>query len=100
MRVLEGEPAAWFLLSDGSGLYLDVNVSISAVAFGLLIQLTGDERARLGERGRDFAGELATGIANSPRAYYPRNITSREVHEQVTAAVVAWRRETGSGPGA
>ena len=38
MRVLYGEPAAWYLLEDSGELYLDVNVSNMVVGFSVLIR--------------------------------------------------------------
>jgi hypothetical protein len=93
---LIGEPAAWYLLSDDGQLYLDVNCNQSAVGFSLLIRLDQAERAAFGQRGRDFADELATRIAYSPAAYRPRNVTG--LADQVTEAILAWQREQGTGP--
>jgi hypothetical protein len=90
------EPAAWYLLDDDGQLYLDVNCNQSAVGYNLLIQLDRDERAAFGQRGRDYADELAERIAQSPRSYWHRNVTG-PVQGEVTAAVLAWQREHGSG---
>jgi hypothetical protein len=97
LRTLLGEPAAWYLLSDDGQLYLDVNCTQPAVSYDVLIQLDEAERAAFEERGRDFADELATRIADSPRSYWGRNVTG-PVTAFVTEAILAYQRETGTGP--
>ncbi len=94
MRVLLGEPAGWYLLEDNGELYLDVNVSNSAVGYSVLLCLDRAKRAAFAKRGRGFADELAVRIGQSPDKYRKRNITGM-LDNQVTEAVVAYRRETG-----
>jgi hypothetical protein len=99
VRVLLGEPAGWYLLEDNGELYLDVNVSNSAVGYGILLRLDRTERARFAEQGRDFLDELAGRIGQSPRGYWERNLTG-PLDAQVTEAILVYQRETGTGPGA
>ena len=98
MRVLLGEPAGWYLLEDNGELYLDVNVSNMVVGFGILIRLDPAERAAFAKHGRGFADELAVRIGQSPGTYRKRNLTAT-LDAQVTEAVLAYQRETGTGPG-
>jgi len=97
VRVLHGEPAAWYLLEDSGELYLDVNVSNMVVGFSVLIRLDRAERAAFAKRGRDFADELAIRIGQSPGKYQRRSITGA-LDARVTEAIVAHRREAGDAP--
>jgi hypothetical protein len=94
VRVLLGEPAGWYLLEDNGELYLDVNVSNMVVGYSILIRLDRAERAAFAKHGRGFADELAVRIGQSPDKYRKRNLTGT-LDNQVTEAVVAYRRETG-----
>jgi hypothetical protein len=99
VRVLLGEPAGWYLLEDNGELFLDVNVSNSAVGYDILLRLDRAERAAFAKHGRGFADELAVRIGQSPDKYRKRNLTGT-LDAQVTDAVLAYQRETGTGPGA
>jgi hypothetical protein len=99
VRVLHGEPAGWYLLEDNGELYLDVNVSNMVVGFSVLIRLDRAERAAFAKRGRESADELAVRIGQSPGKYQQRSVTG-PLDAQVTEAVLAYQRETGTGPGA
>ena len=94
MRVLLGEPAGWYLLEDNGELYLDVNCNQAAVGFGITVRLDPAERAAFAEQARPFASGLAEQIADSPRTYWPRNITG-PLTDQITKAILAHQQTTG-----
>jgi hypothetical protein len=94
MRVLLGQPAGWYLLSDAGQLYLDVNCNYSAFGFSIMIRLDPAEQAAFAERGRAFVDELAEQIAYWSERYRPRNVTDLP-DDQVTEAILAYQREHG-----
>jgi hypothetical protein len=97
MKVLDHEPAFWFLLGEGERLFLDVNCGHSIVSYDVLIELNESEQAQRNAQGRVYLSKLATavhdshpGLRNSQSSYTSRNIAARYGAE-VLEAVRAWR---------
>jgi hypothetical protein len=97
MQVLDHEPHAWFLLSWGAELLLDVNVSHGAVSTSVTMALDADERAALDHEGRGYLSRLAQEVqdsiplrADAGSPYRPRDL-SPTLGRDVTQAVLAWR---------
>lgn len=96
MRVIDHEPASWYLLQNGpSSLLLDVNCSHSFVSYSFLVQLDETEAVLYAERGRDYLNELAhaihysaPGVAASHSPYKARNVHP-EFGTEVMAAIKA-----------
>ena len=65
IKVVDHEPAAWFLVQDGKRLLFDVNCSHGAVSHEFLMELNASERADYAARGRRFLSELAERIQSS-----------------------------------
>ena len=97
MRVLDHEPATWFLLEHDGELILDVNCSHSAASYSFTLRLDPAERAAFADGGHDYLTRLAAtiqesapGVLGSSSPYSDRNLT-RELGQAVTSAVLAWR---------
>jgi hypothetical protein len=97
VRVLQGQPAGWYLLENDGELYLDVNCNQSAIGFGIMVRLDPAERAAFAERGRALAAELAEQIAYTPWEYRSRSLTG-PLLDQVHDAIMTYQRETGIRP--
>lgn len=103
MKVLDEQPAGWFLLEDGDGrLYLDVNCSHGAFGYSVLIALDRQETAVFRASGRAYLDRLgddisysAPGARGSRSPYRTRDLT--QTHgSSVSRAVQLWRALDGA----
>lgn len=108
MDVLDHARAAWYLLSDGDALLLDVNCNHGAVGYSVLIELTAAERARWEQDGRDYLDVLSHEIhfsapivgnplVGEPSPYRARDLT-RTRSGEVSDAVRRWREANAIPP--
>lgn len=106
MEVLDHARAAWYLLSDGDALLLDVNCNHSAFGYSVLIELDAAERAQWELDGRDYLDTLSHEIHFSapivskppwgePSPYRARDL-SRTRGDEVLAAIRRWREDGGN----
>jgi hypothetical protein len=101
MRVLDHQPAWWFLFEESGTLFLDVNCSHGAAGFSCMIALSPEEVEAYAGGGREQLDRLARDIQDSAPAL--RNRTSRygsrdvsDLHVETTRdAVSAWRAAGG-----
>lgn len=98
MKVVDHGPQTWFLLAEQDRLYLDARVSRSAVEWGVLIELSPQERAGLAAQGKPYLDALAASIDAAPERYAARDLGAARGRE-VAQVVVAWR-EAGTGEAA
>jgi hypothetical protein len=99
VHVVDQAPAAWYLLADGDGLFLDVNCSHGAFGYSVLIELDQSERTRWAELGRGYLDTLSQAVQDSAplvdatSPYRARDLTSTRSNE-VSDAVRRWRAGT------
>jgi hypothetical protein len=103
LRVLDHEPAAWFLLEEGQRLYLDVNCNHHIVGYTILISLDDEELARFRSEGRPFLDELSADIQQSgagvlPTSPYTARDLTRTLGEDVMRAVAGWGKSVADFP--
>jgi hypothetical protein len=65
MRIIDSEPAGWFLVEDGADLLLDVNCNHSAFGYSVLIKLSSQEVAEYRTAGRSLISQLADRVQSS-----------------------------------
>jgi hypothetical protein len=92
MQVADHEPHAWFLFTEGSTLFLDVNCDHGAVGYCVMIQLNDAEELEYFQKGRSYLNRLAQAVQDSgPRqGYQLRDVTAIYSKESM-AAVNEWR---------
>ncbi len=99
MDVVDNHPHAWFLLSEGDTLFLDINCNHSAFGYSVLLELSAEERKDMESRGRGALDELAEAVQNSVPLLAESNSPYRERDldkvrgSDVSEAVYRWRRE-------
>jgi hypothetical protein len=92
MRVIDFQPADWFLFEDGADLFLDVNCNVSAVGYSVLIKLLPEEVADYRTVGRSSISRLAERVQDSgPPGNYQKRDVSSAFREASMEAIVAWR---------
>lgn len=95
MRVIDHAPADWFLLREDSHYWLDINCTMSATGFSILLSLNATERADVLADARTACTQLAAQVQARPHAYAVRD--SSALHgNRVLAAVQAWRAAGGT----
>ncbi|KGK59429.1 hypothetical protein NC00_02405 [Xanthomonas cannabis pv. phaseoli] len=92
MIVIDHAPADWFLLSEGDRYWLDINCSISATGFSILLLLNATERAAVLADTQAACATLAAQVQARPHDYVARNDSAAD-GKRVLAAVQAWRAE-------
>lgn len=89
MRVIDHAPADWFLLREDNRYWLDINCTMSATGFSLLLPLGATELAEVLVDAHAACARLAAQVQARPHAYAARDCS---VHgNRVLAAVHAWR---------
>ncbi len=91
MKVVEHEPASWFLLREESAYYLEVPCALGDRNFNLLITLTEDECKQYEISGKAFIQHMVVEIQGFPQAYYNRN-QSIELQKTVGKGILVWRK--------
>ncbi|MEA5125376.1 hypothetical protein [Xanthomonas floridensis] len=90
MIVVDHAPADWFLLRDEDRYLLDINCSISAAGFSILLLLSATEHAAVLADRHGACAQLAAQFRARPHDYAARD--GSEVHgTHVLAAVQTWR---------
>ena len=103
IEVLEYGPQAWYLLSDGDRLYLDVNCNHSFVGYSFTMQLNLEEVAEYRRRRRAYIDELAHAIQRSAPgisgtgSIYKERLVAAEVSAEVNDAIRVWLAASASG---
>ena len=100
MRVVDHEPAWWFLLEEDGSLFLDANCDYSFVGYNFLLQLNAEELKAYRHEGRAFISRLATEIqdsapiAKASTSRFKERDLSRTYSDKVMQAVENWRANT------
>lgn len=93
MKVIEHEPAFWFLLAKDERLFLDVNCSNGAVSYDMLIELNEDESVRYVADGKNYLNTLAESVnysaSGAESIYNTRNVSSI-YGDEVGSAIAFW----------
>ncbi len=96
MIVIDHAPADWFLLHEDNRYWLDINCTISATGFSLLLALNATELADVLVDAHAACARLAAQVQWRPHAFAARDVSASH-GAQVTAAVQAWRAaDTGT----
>ncbi len=101
MKVLDHQPAVWFLLQEGDSLFLDARCSTALSEYSFLLALDEGERREYQAKGRTWLSELAKRIEDSApaaggsRSSYAGRDSSIRYGKQVTAAINQWRAANG-----
>ncbi|WP_126969110.1 hypothetical protein [Xanthomonas sp. BRIP62411] len=90
MIVIDHAPADWFLLREDNRDWLDINCTISATGFSLLLALDATEQADVLADGHVACARLAAQVQWRPHAFAARDVSASH-GAQVSAAVQAWR---------
>jgi hypothetical protein len=101
MRVVDHDPAFWFLLAEGDRLILDVNCAHGVVSYDFAIELNERERDEHAAHGHDYLSQLADqlnysapGVRGTASPYKNRNITSN-IGPQIVEVINQWRSQQG-----
>ncbi|WP_179464973.1 hypothetical protein [Xanthomonas arboricola] len=90
MIVIDHAPADWFLLRADNRYWLDINCTISATGFSLLLALNATEQADVLADGHAACARLAAQVQWRPHDFAARDVSASH-GAQVIAAVRAWR---------
>lgn len=90
MIVIDHVPADWFLLREDNRYWLDINCSMSATGFSLLLPLSATELADVLVDAHAACARLAAQVQARPHAYAVRDCSALHGNH-VLAAVYAWR---------
>ncbi|WP_115552472.1 hypothetical protein [Xanthomonas arboricola] len=94
MRVIDHAPADWFLLREDNRYWLDINCTMSATGFSILLSLNATELVDVLVDAHAACAQLAAQVQARPHAYAVRD--SSALHgNRVLAAVQAWRAAGG-----
>lgn len=101
MHVIDHEPQTWFLLQHDNALFLNINCDVGFIGYCLLIELRTDEIAGYRKKEHGFITRVASEIQNTApileatASVYKGRDVSKLYAEQVTSAVLEWRRKQG-----
>ncbi|QOY20071.1 hypothetical protein FYK61_00505 [Xanthomonas citri] len=98
MIVIEHAPADWFLLSEGDCYWLEINCSISAAGFSILLRLNVTERAAVLAGPHAACATLAAQVQARPHDYAARDRSAAD-GKRVLAAVREWRATASKAAG-
>ncbi|KQQ82527.1 hypothetical protein ASF73_19790 [Xanthomonas sp. Leaf131] len=89
MIVIDHAPADWFLLREDNRYWLDINCTMSATGFSLLLPLGATELAEVLVDAHAACARLAAQVQARPHAYAVRDCSMLHGN-RVLAAVRAW----------
>ena len=89
MKVVDHQPADWFLLASNEDFFLDVNCNRSFFGFSAAIHLTREEVELYARGGRHYIQELANQVSGKSDPSYPRNIREEEILKAIHEAIMA-----------
>ncbi|AZR21096.1 hypothetical protein [Xanthomonas vasicola] len=98
MVVVDDAPADWFLLRDDDRDWLDINCSISAAGFSILLVLNTTERAAVLADPHAACATLAAQVQARPHDYAARDSSAAD-GTRVLAAVRQWRAAGSTAAG-
>lgn len=97
MEVIDEEPQSWFLLKEGSSLFLNAACEHSFIGYDFLVRLSANEATEYNEGGRKYLKQLSEAICysapivkDSGSIYAGRNMLSA-YRSQVASAIEKWR---------
>ena len=99
MKVIDHEPAHWFLFKKGSKLFLDGNYSYSFCGYSFMIELNEKEESRYKGEGKKYIKSLVNAIQDScpnlkdNSSVFKERRVKDEVSKEASKAVEAWREE-------
>lgn len=98
MIVIDHSPADWFLLREDNRYWLDVNVSISATGFSILLPLDATEQADVLLDRHAACSCLAAQVQARPHDHAARDCSATD-GKRVLAAVQTWRTAGSTAAG-
>jgi hypothetical protein len=93
MKVIDFEPQSWFLLTDGTEFFLDVNCNYFFVGFSKLILLDEAESAQYKSKGKLYIDDLAADVQNRALTSYQNRNATPEIEKSVYESIMAFNAQ-------